>query len=82
MEQLLKLEDTLRQEQEERALIMKEVRDLEDRCKRNSFKTNHFLVVSSKSTFSGLVQGPESAGIVLASGGLGSHLYRYPYLLV
>ena len=67
MEQLLKLEDTLRQEQEERALIMKEVRDLEDRCKRNSFKTNHFLVVSLKS---GLVQGPESAGIVLANGGV------------
>jgi uncharacterized protein YlxW (UPF0749 family) len=47
MEQLLKLESSLRQEREETADLLHEVRDLEERCNRKSFKSNNFLVVSA-----------------------------------
>ena len=46
MEQLFKLQTSLRQEREEAALLLQQVMQLEQSCKRNSFKSNNFLVVS------------------------------------
>jgi hypothetical protein len=46
MEQLFKLESTLRQEQQERGQLLQEVRDLEERCKRKAFMPTNLLVVS------------------------------------
>jgi hypothetical protein len=48
MEQLFKLESTLRQEQQERGQLLQEVRDLEERCKRKAFMPTNFLVVSAR----------------------------------
>ena len=46
MEQLFKLQTSLRQEREEAAILLQQVMQLEQSCKRNSFKSNNFLVVS------------------------------------
>jgi hypothetical protein len=51
MEQLFKLESTLRQEQQERGQLLQEVRDLEERCKRKAFMPTNLLVVSTGNKF-------------------------------